>query len=89
VPVSQIPPDAVTTSASGLDPEISPAYAAIQVARVAAARNLPVPQVRSLVARNTHGRPLGILGEPGVNVLTLNIALNELPGQARYASAGA
>jgi K+-transporting ATPase ATPase C chain len=78
VPVSQIPPDAVTTSGSGLDPDISPAYAAIQVARVAAARHLTVSQVQSLVAANTHGRSLGFLGEPGVNVLTLNIALDNL-----------
>lgn len=78
VPVSAIPPDAVTASGSGLDPDISPAYAAIQVARVAAARHLPVSQVQALVAANTHGRSLGFLGEPGVDVLTLNIALDNL-----------
>lgn len=78
VPVSKIPPDAVTTSGSGLDPDISPAYAAIQVSRVAAARHLPVHEVRSLVSQNTTGRDIGILGEPGVNVLTLNIALDKL-----------
>jgi len=89
VPVSKIPPDAVTSSGSGLDPEISPANAAIQVDRVAAARHLPVSSVEALVAKNTHGRPLGFLGEPGVNVLTLNIALDQLPGQAQYATAGA
>lgn len=78
VRVSQVPPDAVTSSGSGLDPDISPANAAIQAGRVAAARHLPVSEVRSLVARNTDGRPLGFLGEPGVNVLTLNIALDQL-----------
>jgi potassium-transporting ATPase KdpC subunit len=81
VPVAQIPPDAVTSSGSGLDPDISPAYAAIQVARVAAARHLPASEVQSLVSQNTEGRDLGFLGEPRVNVLTLNIALDELPGQ--------
>ena len=81
VPVSQIPPDAVTASGSGLDPDISPAYAAIQVNRVAAARHLPVSQVRALVAKYPQGRTLGFLGEPRVNVLNLNIALDELPGQ--------
>jgi K+-transporting ATPase ATPase C chain len=78
VKVSQIPPDAVTASGSGLDPDISPAYAAIQVARVATARHLPVATVQHLVAENTHGRSLGFLGEPGVDVLTLNIALDNL-----------
>jgi K+-transporting ATPase ATPase C chain len=81
VPVSQIPPDAVTSSGSGLDPDISPANAAIQVARVAAARHLPVSEVKALVSQNTDGRDAGFLGEPGVNVLKLNIALNALPGQ--------
>jgi K+-transporting ATPase ATPase C chain len=78
---SQVPPDAVTTSASGLDPYISPQYAAIQVNRVAAARNLPVATVRGLVATYTQSRTLGFLGEPRVNVLLLNIALDKLPGQ--------
>ncbi len=81
VPVSQIPADAVTASGSGLDPNISPAYAAIQVNRVAAARHLPPSTVRGLVAKYTRGRTLGFLGEPRVNVLNLNIALDELPGQ--------
>jgi K+-transporting ATPase ATPase C chain len=78
VAVPQVPADAVTASGSGLDPDISPAYAAIQVNRVAAARRLPVSQVRALVAKYTRGRTLGFLGEPRVNVLLLNIALDEL-----------
>jgi K+-transporting ATPase ATPase C chain len=77
VPVSKIPPDAVTASASGLDPEISPTYAAIQVDRVAAARHISPAQVQALVSENTTGRTLGFLGQPGVNVLTLNIALDK------------
>jgi len=76
VPVSQIPPDAVTASGSGLDPDISPAYAAIQVDRVAAARHISAAQVRALVSQNTTSRSIGILGQPAVNVLTLNIALD-------------
>jgi potassium-transporting ATPase KdpC subunit len=88
VPVSSVPPDAVTTSGSGLDPYISPQNAADQVNRVAAARHLPASEVQSLVAKNTSGRVIGFLGEPRVNVLTLNIDLNELPGQAGYARAG-
>ena len=78
VPPSAVPPDAVTTSASGLDPYISPQNAADQVNRVAAARRLPVGEVRSLVARYTQSRTLGFLGEPRVNVLLLNIALDKL-----------
>ncbi|WP_300610671.1 potassium-transporting ATPase subunit KdpC [Trebonia sp.] len=89
VPVSEIPPDAVTSSGSGLDPDISPANAEIQVARVAAARHLPVSEVQALVNKYTQGRTLGILGEPRVDVLLLNIALDQLPGQAKYAEAGA
>jgi K+-transporting ATPase ATPase C chain len=84
VKISQIPPDAVTSSGSGLDPDISPANAAIQVDRVAATRHLPVAEVQKLVAENTKARDIGILGEPGVDVLTLNIALDNLPGQAQY-----
>ena len=89
VPISQIPPDAVTSSGSGLDPDISPQNADIQVDRVAAARHLPVATVQALVNEYTQGRPLGILGEPRVDVLNLNIALDELPGQAKYAGGGA
>ena len=74
----QVPPDAVTASASGLDPDISPEYAAIQVARVAEARAMGVEQVEELVAAHTQGRDLGYLGEPRVNVLELNLALDEL-----------
>ena len=81
VAISAIPPDAVTSSASGLDPDISPQYAAIQVARVAAARHLPAATVAALVSKYTQGRTLGFLGEPRVDVLTLNIALDALPGQ--------
>jgi potassium-transporting ATPase KdpC subunit len=84
VPVSEIPPDAVTSSGSGLDPDISPQNAAIQIDRVAAARHLPVSEVQSLVGKFTQGRNIGILGEPRVDVLTLNIALDNLPGQAKY-----
>ena len=77
VPVSAIPPDAVTASASGLDPYISAQNAAIQVNRVAAARHISPGAVRALIARYTFGRQLGFLGEPGVNVLLLNIALDQ------------
>lgn len=74
----EVPADAVTASASGLDPHISPAYAAIQIARVAEARGLTVEDVEALVAEHTQGRDLGYLGEPTVNVLELNLALDEL-----------
>ena len=77
VKISQIPADAVTASGSGLDPDISPQDAAIQVNRVAAARHVSPAAVQALVASNTQGRTLGFLGEPRVNVLTLNIALDQ------------
>ncbi len=73
---ARVPVDAVTSSASGIDPQISPANAAIQAHRVAAVRHLPLGQVMRLVARYTEGRGLGIFGEPGVNVLELNLALD-------------
>jgi potassium-transporting ATPase KdpC subunit len=76
-PKRPIPADAVTASASGLDPDISPANAQAQASRVAKARRLPVDEVQRLVAQHTEGRLLGFLGEPRVNVLELNLALDE------------
>ncbi len=73
---SRIPVDAVQTSASGVDPHISPANAAIQARRVARVRGIPLARVQTLVSDNTDGRSLGVLGEPGVNVLELNLALD-------------
>lgn len=75
---SQVPADAVTSSGSGLDPDISPQYADIQVHRVAERNDLSVARVRKLVDDHTEGRTLGFVGEPRVNVLELNIALKEL-----------
>jgi K+-transporting ATPase ATPase C chain len=72
-----VPVDAVTQSASGVDPHISEANARIQAHRIAAVRNLPLAQVEDLISANTDGRFLGLIGEPGVNVLELNIALDK------------
>jgi K+-transporting ATPase ATPase C chain len=80
-PETSVPADAVTRSGSGLDPHISVANAELQAPRVAKARQLPLGAVESLLAQNTAGRDFGILGEPGVNVLTLNLALDRLPAK--------
>ena len=75
---AKIPVDLVTSSGSGLDPHISPAAAEYQMARVAKARNLAVDEVRSVVAKHTAGRTLGVLGEPRVNVLLVNLELDKI-----------
>ena len=78
--IHDIPVDAVTTSGSGIDPDISPAYAQLQSRRIAAVRHLPLSTVQGLISQNTDGRSLGFLGEPGVNVLELNLALDKKQG---------
>ena len=75
VSASQVPPDAVTESFSGVDPDISPDYAGLQVARIARVNHLALGTVRQIVAANTDGREIGILGDPTVNVQALNIAV--------------
>ena len=79
--IHDIPVDAVTTSASGIDPDITPAYAALQAHRVAAVRHLPLSTVTGLIDKYNHGRSWGFFGEPGVNVLELNLALDKLGGK--------
>ena len=79
--IGAIPVDAVTTSGSGIDPDISPAYAALQSRRIAAVRGLSLRQVQQLIKQNTTGRSWGFFGEPGVNVLELNLALDKLGGK--------
>ncbi len=81
-----LPADAITTSGSGLDPDISPAFAELQAARIADARGLPVEAVRGVIARNTAGRTFGVLGEPRVNVLAVNLALDAMPPSASAAN---
>ncbi|MDH6214904.1 potassium-transporting ATPase subunit C [Streptomyces pseudovenezuelae] len=78
VKVSQVPADAVTSSGSGLDPDISPAYAELQVHRIAEKNGLSLAQVDKLVKNHTEGRTLGFMGEPRVNVLEINISLKDL-----------
>ncbi|HZS24071.1 MAG TPA: potassium-transporting ATPase subunit KdpC [Gaiellaceae bacterium] len=78
--IHDIPVDAVTPSGSGIDPDISPAYAALQSRRIAAVRHLPLATVRKLIEEHTTGRSLGFFGEPGVDVLQLNIALDKVGG---------
>jgi potassium-transporting ATPase KdpC subunit len=86
VPASGVPIDMVTASGSGLDPDISPADALLQVDRVAHARGMSADTVRQLIEQNTEGRWIGIFGEPAVNVLTLNLALDNLGAAEKQAS---
>jgi K+-transporting ATPase ATPase C chain len=82
VTAAEVPVGAITASGSGLDPEISPAYAVLQVARIAKARGINPAAVRNIIRRFTRPRWLGIFGEPGVNVLKVNLALDELHASA-------
>jgi potassium-transporting ATPase KdpC subunit len=84
---ADVPPDALTASGSGLDPDISPAYALLQVNRIATARGLPADQVRELVESHTQARALGFIGEERVNVLDLNVALQQLSAASGSAPA--
>jgi potassium-transporting ATPase KdpC subunit len=79
--VHGLPVDAVTTSGSGIDPDISPAYAQLQSRRVAAVRHMSLEQVKQLISANTDGRSLDFFGEPGVNVVKLNLALDKAQGK--------
>jgi K+-transporting ATPase ATPase C chain len=77
-PTPVVPADAVTASGSGLDPHISPAYAALQARRIARERGMSLADVQALIDKHTTGRALGFMGEPAVNVLELNVELDEL-----------
>jgi K+-transporting ATPase ATPase C chain len=79
--IHDIPVDAVTTSGSGIDPHVSPAYAQLQARRVASVRHLPLSTVQQLISEHTDGRSWGFFGEPGVNVLQLNLALDKEQGR--------
>jgi K+-transporting ATPase ATPase C chain len=81
---SLVPADLVLASWSGLDPEISPQSALLQVSRIAKSRNLPIELVRQLVVNKTQQPFIGVFGQPRVNVLTLNIAIDSISGQNRY-----